>query len=141
LSVGADARTAVLDASVALSWLIPDEGSGEALALRRIAVRDATVLAVPPTFWFEVANVLWVSTRRARIGSAAAHAALEALQGFGITTWACSPTACLQVSEATGLAVYDAAYVVVALDGGGTLWTVDRQMRQIAQAMGTRVLP
>ena len=141
MSAQGDSRPAVLDASVALSWVIPDEGAGAALDLRQIAIREATALAVPPTFWFEVANALWVSVRRERIASSGAHAALAALQAFGVETLPCSVPACLAASEGTGLTVYDAAYIVVALDVSGVLWTVDIQMRHVAQAMGLQVLP
>ena len=131
----------MLDASVALSWVIPDEGAGAALALRQLAIREATALTVPATFWFEIANALWVSIRRERISSSGAHAALEALQAFGIDTVACSVPACLTAAEGTGLAVYDAAYIVAALGVSGTLWTVDGPMRRVAQGMGLQVFP
>lgn len=131
----------MLDASVALSWVLPDEDAEAALALRQRAIRAAPPLSVPPTFWFEVANALSVSIRRGRIAASGAHAALEALQAFGIETSACAVPACLAVAEGTGLAVYDAAYIVTALDVGGVLGTADVQMREIAHAVGLEVLP
>jgi predicted nucleic acid-binding protein len=46
---------AVVDASVALAWLLPGEATDVALALRQKAVdRPALALLVPPLFWYEI---------------------------------------------------------------------------------------
>jgi len=46
---------AVLDASVALSWLLPGEETQRTLPLRDHAAKNPQLeLAVPPIFWYEV---------------------------------------------------------------------------------------
>ncbi len=49
----------VLDTSVTISWMLPDEDQDAALHLRARAIEDSTLrLLVPPIFWSEITNVL-----------------------------------------------------------------------------------
>ncbi|MHB1842617.1 MAG: type II toxin-antitoxin system VapC family toxin [Sulfobacillus sp.] len=57
---------AVLDASVALAWVLPGERSVPALRLRDLAVKDGHRLLCPPISWYEIANALRVASRRDR---------------------------------------------------------------------------
>lgn len=58
------------------------------LRLRDRAAAEATfALLVPPTFWYEVGNVLWVATRRNRLDRATGLDTLEALRAFALETW------------------------------------------------------
>ncbi|WP_324667890.1 type II toxin-antitoxin system VapC family toxin [Geochorda subterranea] len=133
---------AVVDASAALSWILPGEQTGPSLALRDRAVAEpAFALLVPPTFWYEVGNVLWVATRRSRIDRAVALDALEALQAFAFETWEVEPRSCLEMALGEGLSVYDAAYLQLATVAGGALWTLDRSLAYAAHAKGLRVEP
>ena len=59
----------VIDASIALSWVLPGEKASPSLTLRDKLVDSPETgrLLVPPNYWYEVANTLWVAVRRERI--------------------------------------------------------------------------
>jgi predicted nucleic acid-binding protein len=141
LTFGDAADGAVLDASVALAWVLPGETSDEALRLRNLAVEEPITLFCPPTFWYEVANALWVAIRRERMSNEAAQQALGALRDFLVESHEVDAAACLSLSTEYGLAVYDAAYIVLALDRKAPLWSLDREMASVARNMGIWVRP
>jgi predicted nucleic acid-binding protein len=58
-------RGLVIDASVAIKWLVPEAGSAAARAL----VEDGTELVIPDLLLIEVANVLWKLTRLRQIAA------------------------------------------------------------------------
>lgn len=133
---------AVVDASAALSWVLPGEQTEQTLHLRdRAAAEPTFALLVPPTFWYEVGNVLWVATRRNRLDRAAGLDALEALHAFAFETWEVEPRRCLELALGEGLSVYDAAYLQLALVAGCALWTLDRCLADAARAKGVPVEP
>ena len=133
---------AVVDVSAALSWVLPGEQTEQMLRLRERAVAVPTLaLLVPPTFWYEVGNVLWVATRRNRLDRAAGIDAFEALQAFAFETWEVDPRSCLDLALGEGLSVYDAAYLQLALVAGCALWTLDRPLADAARTKGVPVEP
>jgi predicted nucleic acid-binding protein len=55
-----------MDASMRLSWLVPDEGSASSLAVRNALVKGEIVWV--PGYWrLEVYNSLWMAERRKRL--------------------------------------------------------------------------
>ena len=121
------AKGVTVDASVALSWVLPGEAFQGTKALRDRAVEEPDLeLLVPPTFWYEVSNALWVGVRRRRVDHRNATVALEALMDFRFETWVPDLLACLSLSIKHNIPVYDSAYIQVALERDSTLWTVDR---------------
>ncbi len=74
------------------------------------------MLLIPPTFWFEVANVIWAAIRRNRIKKSNATKALDLMQQFEFTICPVDPANCLSLSIANELAVYDTAYLNIAID-------------------------
>lgn len=132
-----------MDASIALAWVLADEEANAALRLRDLAVTNPRMaLFTPPNFWFEVANVLWVAAeRRNRLSKADAMTALVALDEFDIHTWMTDPKRCLALSFEYDLAVYDAAYLAVALDRNIPLWTLDRGLTKAAREAAVVVEP
>ncbi|HEX7326374.1 MAG TPA: type II toxin-antitoxin system VapC family toxin [Rhodanobacteraceae bacterium] len=126
----------VLDCSVALAWLLPDERAKAAQAvLDRIAVSRAWV----PELWrLEVANSLQVAVRHKRIDAAFRDASLADLSLLNIqidpdtSSFAWSDT--LQLADAHGLTLYDAAYLELALRLGLPLASRDRQLRKAARS-------
>ncbi len=132
----------VIDASVALSWVLPAEDTDQALSLRNNALDNPqTLLLVPPTFWHEVTNVLWVAIRRKRLNRQNALKALELLIDFEFTVWSTDLKNCLNLSLTHNLAVYDTAYLDIAIDKQATLWTMDQQLKKAAASLGIVVLP
>ncbi|MBW6463445.1 MAG: type II toxin-antitoxin system VapC family toxin [Dethiobacteria bacterium] len=132
----------VVDASVALAWVLPGEDTKNALLLRNQAAENPNpILLIPPTFWFEVANVLWVAIRRNRIKKSSATKALEILQNFDFTVYPVDPTNCLHLSIAHDLAVYDSAYLHLALEQQAVLWTMDQALKKVAENLEVAALP
>ncbi len=132
----------VIDASVALSWVLPTEDTDQALSLRsHVLENPQTKLLVPPTFWYEVTNVLWVATRRQRLNSHNAIKALESLIDFEFTVWIANLSHCLKLSITHNLAVYDTAYLDIAIDQEATLWTMDLRLKKAAESFDLTVLP
>ncbi len=135
-------RGAIVDASAALSWVLPGEGTKQTLRLRDQAVATpAFALLVPPIFWYEVGNVLWACIRRKRLDQTEGFEALEALQAFVFEVWEVDPRECLELALSEDLSVYDAAYLQLALEAGCPLWTLDRALADAARAKGVPVEP
>lgn len=132
----------VVDASVALSWVLPAEDTEQALSLRSHALNNLQmILLVPPTFWYEVTNVLWVATRRQRLSNQNAQKALDLLIDFEFTIWAADLKHCLKLSLNHNLSVYDTAYLDLAIAQQATLWTMDQRLKKIAESFDLTVLP
>jgi len=132
----------VIDASVALSWVLPAEDTNQALSLRSYVLDNPQVLLlVPPNFWYETANVLWVATCRKRLNRQDALKAMELLINFEFIVWIADPESCLKLSLAHNLAAYDTAYLDLAMEKQATLWTMDQALKQVAESLGVKVLP
>jgi len=132
----------VVDASVALAWVLPGEDTKNALLLRNKAAENPQpILLIPPTFWFEVASVLWFAMRRNRIKKSSAIKALEILQNFDFTVFPVDPTNCLHLSIVHDLAVYDSAYLHLALEQQAVLWTMDQALKKVAENLEVAALP
>lgn len=124
----------VIDASVALKWLIQEEFTGQAVALLQDSRRSKRPLYSPPVLTNEVTNALYQQLRRRSISQEEAEEALE--QFFG---W---PT--VQIVSLPGLYqrafafarnhqlpdIYDSLYIVLAQMLNAELWTDDRRLIQ-----------
>ena len=117
----------VLDASITLAWLFDDEVTP---AIDDIFVSVARSSAVVPDLWhLEVGNGLQVAIRRRRIDRTFRDSALEKLlrlrieidPSTGRHAWAST----LEISDAFGLTVYDAAYLELARRRNLPLATLD----------------
>lgn len=96
---------------------------------------------VPPNFWHEVANVLWVAIRRKRMNKQDTIKALELLVSFEFMVWSADPKNCLKLSIAHDLSAYDTAYLDLAMEQQATLWTMDQSLKKVAESLGVLVLP
>ena len=128
----------VLDCSVALAWLFPDEATEATDRLRDSLVEGR---AFAPALWpMEVANVLLVATRRGRIDPdewEQLYAHLEALpiEIDPVSTsrvWGRT----LRLANAHRLSVDDAMYLELALRMRLPLATLDRTLSEAAQLEG-----
>lgn len=136
------AERVIVDASIALSWVLPMESPHQTIALRNRAAENPSMeLLVPPTFWYEVSNSLWVSIRRSRINHDDAMAFLEMLAEFRFELWTPNPGDCVSLALFNNMSAYDCAYLALATDTGSTLWTVDRQLAAAARDAGVKVEP
>ena len=132
----------VLDSSVTLAWLYSDELTDP---VRQVFERVTATRAWVPALWrLEVANSLHMAIRRKRIDAAFRNASLADLALLNIGTdpdtdaFAWSTT--LQLAEAHGLTVYNAAYLELAQRMALPLATLDEELRAAGRAVGVVLL-
>jgi predicted nucleic acid-binding protein len=121
----------VLDSSVALAWVLPDEGNAYADELLERLVAEGAV--VPPIWPLEIGNVLLAALRRGRIGQTEFEAMVERLTRLPVdvdieaTDHALAGV--LILAAQLGLTTYDAAYLDLALRRNLALATLDKRLR------------
>jgi predicted nucleic acid-binding protein len=132
-------RLAVVDASVALSWVVPDE-EASAMALRLLlAFHGGEVRLSAPSLWeYEVANALRIGVVRGRIAEQEARDALGSLFDLGISLSDFGPMAgrAWQLAMQHGLTVYDAAYLALAERHRCEFYTADKRLAKAARKTG-----
>lgn len=124
----------VIDASVVLSWMLPDEVDDFA---RQSAsdVAEQTAI-VPPIFPSEVTNALIAAHRRGRIDRSIVKDALGDLANLPIFVQSAAITMEEEVELALrhGLTIYDALYLALARRQRLTLFTRDKQLAEAAKS-------
>jgi predicted nucleic acid-binding protein len=114
----------VVDASVAIKWVIEEHGTPEAMSLRRHR------LFAPELLVAECANVLWKKIRRRELTADEARLAAKLLQRADVEL---APMRAL-LEPATELAIamdhpaYDCAYLALAESLSCDLVTADRKL-------------
>jgi predicted nucleic acid-binding protein len=124
--------TLVIDASIAVKWVVEEDGTSEALALRH-----KTRLIAPDLLIAECANILWKKFQRDELTDDEALLAARLLQGAEIEL---SPMRTL-LDATTSLAIaldhpaYDCIYLALAAERDCQLVTADeRLLRKLAQS-------
>ena len=121
----------VVDASIALRWVLRDEREAHVDALLEKWAATLTEMLVPPLFPAEVTNALYLSVKRKRLTLEEAELALRTIMQLG-----------MQVAEPSGLYsrslrlaanysaanAYDAQYVALAEMENCELWTADERL-------------
>jgi predicted nucleic acid-binding protein len=122
----------VIDASVAVKWVVEETGTPEALALRR-----GPDLIAPELLVAECANILWKKVQRRQLTKEEALMAARLLQGAEIELL---PIRSL-LAVATEMAIeldhpaYDCLYLALAIANDCQFVTADeRLLRKLAQA-------
>ena len=133
----------VIDASVTLAGVLPDESHAGARRILSAAMRAGA--AAPPVWAFEVANVLVVKMRKGVLTPDQTREIFEVLRGIELAEDACEPmragVAAFDLAVRRKLSVYDASYLRLALDLGLPLATLDMRLAAAARAEGCAVLP
>lgn len=111
----------IVDASVAVKWLLPELDSGHAACL----LDDRFRLQAPDLLPVEVASALWKEARAKGISASEAEARLHALCGFPITLHSSVDLlpAALGLALETDRSVYDCLYLALARAQGCLLVT------------------
>lgn len=129
--MSAGAPPIVVDANVALKWVVAEPLSAQARAL--LSDHLGTNLVAPPHFQGEVTNALYRRAYRSTnpITPIEARRALQAFLPLRITT--VLPAGLYQrafdLAEAHGIgSIYDCLYVAAADLLGGTFWTADQHL-------------
>ena len=117
-------NTLVIDASVAIKWVVEEEGTLQALTLRRKAK-----LLAPELLVAECANILWKKARRNELSREEALLAARLLQTAAIEL---VPTRSL-LAAATRIAIeldhraYDCLYLALAIENDCRFVTADER--------------
>ena len=134
----------ILDASMALAWLLERKDPGEAaLAGKALDIVRATG-AIVPTLWFaEVANALLLAERQRVITAQETASYLAGLSLWEIIQDPVPPASSLANSIQLGriykLTAYDATYLELAMRRAATLATFDGKLAGAARSAGVRV--
>lgn len=134
----------VLDCSIAVAWCFADEATTALDALLDQVQAEGAI--VPPLWTLEVGNVLTQAAKRGRLAPDAVRTRLQLLDMLPIATddrgtgpvWRDN---LLTLAEATGLTIYDATYLELAIRRALPLATADKALRAAARKRGVRLLP
>lgn len=130
----------VVDSSMALAWVMPDEASAGRGSLGLLRGDQGFVPAIWP---LETANGVMVAHKRGRLDDAELADALTTLSSLpvvidevgGPLAW----TRLFELAKATGLTVYDASYVELAMRLNLPLMTLDKAMSAAAVRLSVKV--
>lgn len=131
----------VLDASVAVKWVIPPASEtlmDESLHLLQRYMKGDINFIVPDVFWPEVGNVLWKGFRQRRWTKSFAETAVTNITErgfFTVSSLTLMPEA-LKIAFARDRSVYDCLYVALAVQFKTELITADDRL---ANALAARL--
>ena len=132
----------VVDCSVAAAVFLPDENSSEAKKILSFCLAKGPFW-VPHLWWNEMCNVMLVNTRRGRIEPAIATGAFRILGELDIETDTVFGTEAsirvYQLASESGLTVYDAAYLDLAIRKNTGLATFDKKLSVAASKAGIKL--
>jgi predicted nucleic acid-binding protein len=103
--------TVVVDASVALKWVLPEKGTRDADALLSQAL-------IAPSFWLaECANALWKNVRIGKISTADSSSLFQKLRRAPVAGMAMDDdtATALDLAIRLGHPIYDCLYLALAL--------------------------
>ncbi len=121
--------TVVVDANIAVKWVVEEHDSAEAVSLYRDWTERAELLIAPPIFRPEVTNVLHQKIRRGELSSGTAIEALDAIYyAVSIQEPDNLYTDALSIAQVIDAgATYDPLYLALAEAQQCDLWTADRK--------------
>lgn len=133
----------VLDASVALAWVVDSNPDPYAAQVRR-RIQSGEQPVVPELWRLEIVNALAMVERRGTLSADAVDAGLQFFENF-LATHAEVTAALLPMREDLRLArelhltSYDAAYISLAQRDGLPLATLDKRLRTAAAKAGVKL--
>ncbi|MBV9585989.1 MAG: type II toxin-antitoxin system VapC family toxin [Alphaproteobacteria bacterium] len=124
--------TIVIDASVAVKWVLPEPRTEAALALRNEQL-------IAPALWLaEAANALWRHVRLGELTGEQALALMAELEKAPVASFPIEPhiTPALEIAARAGHPVYDCVYLALALHRDTHVMTDDRRFAAAAARLG-----
>jgi predicted nucleic acid-binding protein len=123
----------VIDASVAVKWVVAEDGSAEAARLL-----DGRRLVAPELIMPECANILWKKATRGEITRVEADLAANLLARMEVEVVGHRPLmpAALGLALNLGHPAYDCAYLALAIDRNLQMVTADRRFAGTVAAHG-----
>ncbi len=121
----------VIDASVAASWVIPDEKSEKSERLLKNTLEEKILLVEPVLWQYEILNLLKSAVSRKRLSESMAKKALHLFANVPVEFVSPdhhSPSHILHSSLQHNLSAYDAAYLALAELRGLPLITQDKDL-------------
>jgi predicted nucleic acid-binding protein len=130
----------VVDASVALKWILPEMDSDKADALFEGWKAEGIEAIAPEFILIEIANTLWKKVERGEISPASGllKKDLESLVPLSLVQTTDYLAEALKIALEYHLTVYDSLYVAVAARHG-ILYTADRQIAERVPASVAKV--
>ena len=119
----------VIDASVALKWVLDEPGSIQAESLL-----DQSLIA--PDLWLiEAANALWKRVQRSELTKAEALERLEVLRRAPVTSFSSQPilAKALDLAHQLNHPIYDCLYLALAIQEDSQVITADRRFYTVGQ--------
>jgi len=119
-------RGFVVDASVAIKWVVPEEHSEAAYSL----LREDRDLRAPDLLWAETGNILWKKWRRKELTSKEVSEILTDLRQYPLTILPTEPLCDLAWTFAQRFerSFYDSLYLALAVSESCPLVTADRRL-------------
>lgn len=105
----------VVDANVAIKWVIPEIHTELALSLLD---NQENLLLVPDFFFPEIGNILWKRVRRGEMNITQAQLSLDTLKSVDIKVFPSEPliNSALDIAYRINQAVYDCVYLTLAIN-------------------------
>lgn len=132
----------VVDASVAIKWVLSEPYQMEALSLIALWKRQSMMLVVPSWFACEVANVLYQRLRGGALSLTSAQLVLDTILNTVVVQDFEPETAlrALELAHVLGQrASYDTQYLALAEHYGCELWTADERFWSAARIAFPRI--
>lgn len=115
----------LVDANVAIKWVLPEIYSEQALRLRSSGHK----LLVPDFFFPEIGNIFWKRVRRGEMTLEVAKGDLEALSSLPLQICPSLPVMphALEIATRVDQAVYDCVYLALAVANRCQMVTADER--------------
>ncbi len=128
----------VLDSSLALAFLVLDEGSALAEKLVERALAGSVILLMPPNGLLELANGLLTASRRGRLTPERLREAVRLLEKLPIqrVEIATPLPDLVALAQAERLTAFDAGYLSLAIERRAALATSDGALAAAARRHG-----
>ena len=134
--------TVVVDASVAVKWVLLENLSDEAFALKERWIASNEWAIAPPIFRPEITNVLHRAVKRGDVDSASGLSGVGfLLASIDINEPLALYARAFEIAGELGLgATYDALYIALAEHHACDMWTADQRLVRAAQRLFPAVL-